>query len=113
VAPKTGPVPTSLLGPLKWVGLGIASLIFLFFMTRALRKREGEALARPAWLTEIEEPVRLSELEERTQILDGPATITLPPPTPRRPLKAPPAVPIAASFRVREAIGMAGDTRGG
>jgi flagellar M-ring protein FliF len=82
VAPKTGPVPTSLLGPLKWVGLGIASLIFLFFMTRALRKREGEALARPAWLTEIEEPVRLSELEERTQILDGPATITLPPRAP-------------------------------
>lgn len=82
VAPKTGPVPTSLLGPLKWVGVGLASLLFLFFMTRALRKREGETLARPAWLTEIEEPVRLSELEERTQVLDGPATITLPPRAP-------------------------------
>src|SRR4051795_8822497 len=42
-APKTGPVPTSLMGPLKWVGIGFASLLFLFFMTRSLRKREGEA----------------------------------------------------------------------
>jgi flagellar M-ring protein FliF len=82
VTAKTGPVPTSLLGPLKWVGLGLASLLFLFFMTRALRKREGETLARPAWLNEIEEPVRLSELEQRTQVLDAPATITLPPRAP-------------------------------
>src|SRR5881275_3146493 len=36
-------------------------------------------------------------------------TITLPPPTPSRPLSTPAAVPIAASFRV---LGMAGDTRG-
>jgi flagellar M-ring protein FliF len=80
VAAKTGPVPTSLLGPLKWVGLGIATLVFLFFMTRALKRREGEQLAGPAWLTEIEEPVALAELEQRTQVME-PAmpTITLPP----------------------------------
>src|SRR5436190_6545454 len=36
-------------------------------------------------------------------------TITLPPPTPSRPLSTPAAVPITASFRV---LGMAGDTRG-
>jgi flagellar M-ring protein FliF len=78
-APKTGPVPTSLLGPLKWVGLGLASLVFLFFMTRSLRRREGEQLAGPAWLTEIEEPVSLAELEERTQAMEPPPTITLPP----------------------------------
>jgi flagellar M-ring protein FliF len=78
--PKAGPVPTSLLGPLKWVGLGIASLVFLFFMGRHLRKREGETLATPAWLTEIEEPVRLSELEQRTQAMhQAQPTITLPP----------------------------------
>ena len=88
VAPKTGPVPTSLLGPLKWVGLGLASLVFLFFMTRALRKREGQELAGPAWLTEIEEPVSLAELEERTQIMDVPATITLPPRVPDGNLQA-------------------------
>jgi flagellar M-ring protein FliF len=87
-APKTGPVPTSLLGPLKWVGLGLASLLFLFFMTRALRKREGQELAGPAWLTEIEEPVSLAELEERTQVLDVPATITLPPRVPDGNLQA-------------------------
>jgi flagellar M-ring protein FliF len=60
-------VPTSLLGPLKWVGLGLASLLFLFFMGRHLRRREGETLAAPEWLTEIEEPVSLAELEQRTQ----------------------------------------------
>ena len=34
------PVPPALLGPLKYVGIGLASLLFLFFMTRALRRRE-------------------------------------------------------------------------
>jgi flagellar M-ring protein FliF len=88
--PKTGPVPTSLMGPLKWVGIGFASLLFLFFMTRSLRKREGEALATPAWLTEIEEPVSLAELEQKTQVLQGPAhpTITLPPRAPDTNLQA-------------------------
>jgi flagellar M-ring protein FliF len=81
--PKAGPVPTTLLGPLKWVGIGIASLLFLFFMSRSLRKREGEALATPAWLTQIEEPVSLAELEQQTQVMSAPApTITLPPRAP-------------------------------
>jgi flagellar M-ring protein FliF len=84
-APKAGPVPTSLLGPLKWVGLGFAALLFLFFMSRALKKREGEAIAAPAWLTSIEEPVSLAELEQQTQILPQGTqhpTITLPPRAP-------------------------------
>jgi flagellar M-ring protein FliF len=88
-APKAGPVPTSMLGPLKWVGIGFASLIFLFFMSRALRKREGEALQTPAWLTSIEEPVSLAELEQQTQIMAPSApTITLPPRTPDANLQA-------------------------
>jgi flagellar M-ring protein FliF len=89
VVPKTGPVPTGLLGPLKWVGLGLASLLFLFFMTRALKRREGEQLAGPAWLTEIAEPVSLAELEERTQIIEPqqPA-IALPPRMPDTNLQA-------------------------
>jgi flagellar M-ring protein FliF len=88
--PKAGPVPTTLLGPLKWVGIGIASLLFLFFMSRSLRKREGEALATPAWLTQIEEPVSLAELEQQTQIMApaAPPTITLPPRTPDANLQA-------------------------
>jgi flagellar M-ring protein FliF len=64
--PKTGPVPTTLLGPLKWVGIGFAALLFLFFMTRSLRKRETESLGTPAWLKEIEEPISLAQLEQAT-----------------------------------------------
>jgi len=83
--PKAGPVPTTMLGPIKWVGLGLATLLFLFFTRRALKKREGEALAAPAWLTEIEEPMALADLEQRTRRLDlgGDApTIQLPPRVP-------------------------------
>jgi len=61
--PKTGPVPTTMLGPLKWVGLGLASLLFLFFMARGMRRREGENLGTPAWLSQIDEPVSLAQLE--------------------------------------------------
>jgi flagellar M-ring protein FliF len=63
---KTGPVPTNLLGPLKWVGLGLGSLLFLFFITRGMKRREGESLGTPSWLTEIEEPVSLAALEAQT-----------------------------------------------
>jgi flagellar M-ring protein FliF len=81
--PKAGPVPTSLLGPIKWAGLGLATLLFLFFTRRALKKREGEAVAAPSWLTEIEEPVALSALEQQTRELGtGEATIKLPPRVP-------------------------------
>ena len=83
--PKAGPVPTNLLGPIKWAGLGLATLLFLFFTRRALKKREGEALATPAWLTDIDEPVALSQLEQQTRELGtgvGEATIQLPPRVP-------------------------------
>src|SRR5918992_1910785 len=88
--PKAGPVPTSMLGPLKWVGIGLASLLFLFFMSRALRKREGEALAAPAWLTTIEEPVPLAQLEQQTQVMQQPSapSIMLPPRAPDANLQA-------------------------
>ena len=82
--PKAGPVPTTMLGPLKWVGLGLASLLFLFFMTRGLKRREGENLGTPAWLTTIEEPMSLAQLEARTQpnYLDTAASAMLPPRVP-------------------------------
>ena len=52
-------------------------------MTRALRKREGESLAEPAWLTQIEEPVSLAELEQQTQVMPASVpSITLPPRVP-------------------------------
>jgi flagellar M-ring protein FliF len=79
-APKAGPVPVTLLGPLKWVGLGLATLLFMFFMSRALKKREGEALATPAWLTEIEQPVSLAALESPGgQPMPEQPTLVLPP----------------------------------
>src|SRR3954454_3866220 len=79
--PKTGPVPTNLIGPLKWVGIGLAALIFLFFMTRGLRKREAESLGTPAWLKEIEEPISLAQLEQSTTgVIEQP--VGLPPRVP-------------------------------
>jgi flagellar M-ring protein FliF len=83
--PKAGPVPTTLLGPLKWVGLGLASLLFLFFMVRGMKKRESENLGTPAWLTTIDEPVSLAQLEARTSggyALDGATNAMLPPRVP-------------------------------
>src|SRR3954453_17193811 len=62
-APKAGPVPTTMLGPLKWVGLGLATLLFCFFMPHGIIRRESETLAQPGWLRGIEAPVRLAELE--------------------------------------------------
>jgi flagellar M-ring protein FliF len=48
----------------KWVALGLGALLFLFFVTRQLRKREREALGQPVWLREITAPQPLSALEE-------------------------------------------------
>ena len=57
-----GPVPPALLGPLKWVGLGLGALIFCFFMLRHLKKREAEPLTEPAWLSQIDGPLTLAAL---------------------------------------------------
>ena len=52
----------------------LASIVFLFLMRRALKRREGEAaVAQPTWLRELEGAVTLSELEA------APATLALPP----------------------------------
>jgi flagellar M-ring protein FliF len=84
---KTGPVPTTMLGPLKWVGLGLATLLFTFFMARGLRKREKEELAQPAWLTTIEEPTSLAALEAAHEP-ETAMMATLPPRTPDASLNA-------------------------
>ena len=53
-----------MLGYAKYALIGIASALFLFFTTRALRRREQEGIDnQPPWLRELELPVRLSELE--------------------------------------------------
>ena len=65
VAPKAtgGPVPPAVVGPAKLVGLGLAVLVFLFFVRRHLRRREEEELAEPVWLREISAQRTLAELE--------------------------------------------------
>ncbi|MGA2164008.1 MAG: flagellar basal-body MS-ring/collar protein FliF [Solirubrobacteraceae bacterium] len=61
-----------MLGYAKYALIGIASAIFLFFTTRALRRREQEGIDNdPPWLRELELPVRLSELER--EVLPRPA----------------------------------------
>jgi flagellar M-ring protein FliF len=56
-----------MLGYAKYALIGIASLLFLFFTTRALRRREQEGIDKePPWLRELELPIRLSELERET-----------------------------------------------
>lgn len=51
-------------GYLKYVVVGIATLFFLLFVTRQLKKRERETLAgEPTWLSEIQAPRTLAELE--------------------------------------------------
>src|SRR5829696_833443 len=78
---KAGPVPVTLLGPLKWVGLGLATLLFMFFMSRSLKRREGEALSTPSWLSEIEQPVSLAQLQAPAPPASNHPTLVLPPRT--------------------------------
>ncbi len=50
----------------KYVLLGLAAMIFLFFTTRSIRKREAGPIEEPVWLRELDAPMRLSELERET-----------------------------------------------
>ena len=63
---KPGPLD-AVGGPLgvgKWVLLVLGALLFLFFVRRGLKRREGEALGlEPTWLREINESRPLAELE--------------------------------------------------
>lgn len=65
---KTDPV-AAYGGYAKWVALGLGVLLFLFFVTRSLRKREGESLGEPVWLREITAPQPLAALEADTMVM--------------------------------------------
>lgn len=68
-------------GYLKYVFVGIATLGFLLFVTRQLKRRESETLAgEPTWLSEIQAPRTLAELE-RLEADDHPTHV--------RPLRTP------------------------
>jgi flagellar M-ring protein FliF len=64
-ATTTAPAGTSaMMAYAKDALLGLASIIFLFLTTRFLRKREKASISHePAWLNELQMPVRLAELE--------------------------------------------------
>jgi flagellar M-ring protein FliF len=58
---------SSMLGYAKDGLLGIGAVVFLFFTTRFLRKREREGIDHePVWLSELQMPMPLSELERET-----------------------------------------------
>src|SRR5256885_13418842 len=67
----------NMIGYAKWLGMGLATLLFLFFMRRALRKREdADLMGEPVWLRSIEAPRPVGELaaggglsEQPTQLL--------------------------------------------
>jgi len=47
----------------KYGLLGLGALLFLFFMMRAIKKREKDSFSQPTWLTELESPRPLAALE--------------------------------------------------
>jgi flagellar M-ring protein FliF len=63
----------------KYVLLGLGAIIFLFFTTRSLRKREKETIEEPVWLRELNAPMRLSELERETAPRPAPAMAAVAP----------------------------------
>src|ERR671936_1451935 len=73
-APTTPKTPMNPIGYAKYVLMGLALMAFLFFMMRHLKKREDETLMRkPTWLSEIEAPTPLKELEASAEAqLPGP-----------------------------------------
>jgi flagellar M-ring protein FliF len=62
VAPKKPSPAAGAMGMAKWILLGLAMMLFLFFVTRHLRRHESEQL-EPVWLREIETPTPLADLE--------------------------------------------------
>ncbi|MCW2997613.1 MAG: fliF [Solirubrobacterales bacterium] len=56
-APAAGPLPTGLLAHARTAFLGLAALLFLFFVSRHLRKRQDGVFAdEPSWLRQLGEP---------------------------------------------------------
>ena len=76
-APAKKPITESALGFAKYIAAGLGLLLFLFFVTRHLRRREDQALlGEPVWLREIESPRPLADLERTVDAYDE--TMALP-----------------------------------
>jgi flagellar M-ring protein FliF len=61
-APVKPGATANIMGMAKWFLLGLAMLLFLFFVTRHLRRHESENL-EPVWLRDIETTTPLAQLE--------------------------------------------------
>jgi flagellar M-ring protein FliF len=61
-APVKPGATKNIVGMAKWFLLGLAMLLFLFFVTRHLRRHESENL-EPVWLRDIETTTPLAQLE--------------------------------------------------
>ena len=66
-APKAGPIPTGLLGPPKYVALGLGVLLFLFFCHPGSASASPPRSAEPTWLREISAPCAGPELGDGSQ----------------------------------------------
>jgi flagellar M-ring protein FliF len=53
---------SKMIGYAKYGVIGLGALLFLFFTTRALKRREKETFASPTWLTELQTPRPLAAL---------------------------------------------------
>src|SRR5204862_5300739 len=73
-AAKAGPM-VNVIGYAKYAGLGLASLLFLFFVRRSLRRRESaDLIGEPVWLNQIESPRPVGELTAGGGALDAHGT---------------------------------------
>jgi len=69
VPADNGPLPSGgIFDYAKYALLGLAAVIFLFFIARHLRRRENEVIADPAWLRQLDAPTPIAQLED----LDAP-----------------------------------------
>jgi flagellar M-ring protein FliF len=56
-APAASPIPAGMIGYAKTALLGLAALLFLFFVSRHLRKRQNGVFAEePSWLRQLGQP---------------------------------------------------------
>jgi flagellar M-ring protein FliF len=83
--PKSGPIPAAFSGILKGVGIGLGALLFLFFVTRHLRRRErGELIDEPSWLKSLEAAQPKAELMPMPDLTPAAHEVSIATADPRR-----------------------------